>query len=51
MLGFGGITTPTAYVQLSAEGKRRWWKLLAEYNLLLQREFPVGARLDAAMDQ
>jgi len=50
MLGFGGITTPTAYVQLSAEGKRRWWKLLAEYNLLLQREFPVGARLDAAMD-
>ena len=46
MLGFGGITTPTAYVQLSAEGKRRWWKLLAEYNLLLQREFPVGARLE-----
>ena len=50
MLGFGGITTPTAYVQLSEEGKRRWWKLLAEYNLLLQREFPVGARLDAEMD-
>ena len=50
MLGFGGITTPTAYVQLSAKGKRRWWKLLAEYNLLLQREFPVGARLNAQMD-
>jgi O-glycosyl hydrolase len=50
MLGFGGITTPTAYVQLSAEGKRRWWKLLAEYNLLIQREFPVGARLNAEMD-
>jgi O-glycosyl hydrolase len=50
MLGFGGITTPTAYEQLSAEGKRRWWKLLAEYNLLLQREFPVGARLNAQMD-
>ena len=50
MLGFGGIATPTAYVQLSAEGKRRWWKLLGEYNLLLQREFPVGARLNAEMD-
>ncbi len=50
MLGFGGITTPTAYAQLSSEGKRRWWNLLAEYNLLLQREFPVAARLNAAMD-
>jgi O-glycosyl hydrolase len=50
MLGFGGITTPTAYVQMSAEGKRRWWKLLAEYNLLLQREFPVGARLNPEMN-
>ncbi|MGD1100627.1 MAG: glycoside hydrolase family 30 beta sandwich domain-containing protein [Terriglobia bacterium] len=50
MLGFGGITTPTAYGQLSDEGKRRWWKLLAEYNLLLQREYPLGARLNAEMD-
>jgi O-glycosyl hydrolase len=50
MLGFGGITTPTAYVQLSAEGKRRWWELLAEYNLLLQREFPIGVQLNAEMN-
>lgn len=50
MIGFGGITTPTAYVQLSREGKRRWWELLAEYNLLLQREFPMGKRLDAELD-
>ena len=50
IIGFGGIATPTAYVQLSAEGKRRWWELLSEYNLLLQREFPMGKRLDPEMD-
>jgi O-glycosyl hydrolase len=50
ILGFGGITTPTAYAQLSAEGKRRWWKILAEYNLLLHREYPIGARLNPPMD-
>ena len=50
MLGFGGITTPTAYAQLSAEGKRRWWQVLAEYNLLLHREYPIGARLNPQMD-
>jgi O-glycosyl hydrolase len=49
MLGFGGITIPTAYHQLSSEGKRRWWKTLAEYNLLLQREYPIGARLNREM--
>lgn len=45
MLGFGGIGTPTAYRQLSERGKRRWWELVAEYNLLIQREYPNGARL------
>jgi len=50
MLGFGGITTPTAYAQLSAEGKRRWWKIVKEYNLLLHREYPIGVRLNAEMD-
>ena len=50
MLGFGGITTPTAYAQLSPEGKRRWWRILAEYNLLLHREYPIGARLNSEMD-
>ncbi|MCX7005820.1 MAG: hypothetical protein NTY53_00945, partial [Kiritimatiellaeota bacterium] len=38
MSGFGGITTPTAYAELSAAGKRQWWQLVAEYNLLIQRE-------------
>ncbi len=50
MMGFGGITTPTAYAQLSPEGKRRWWQLVCEYNLLIQREYPIGRRLNPEMD-
>ncbi len=50
MVGFGGITTPTAYAQLSPQGKQRWWELLCEYNLLIQREYPIGNRLNEAMD-
>jgi O-glycosyl hydrolase len=50
MMGFGGIATPTAYAQLSAEGKRRWWTLVQEYNLLIQREYPIGQRLNRQMD-
>jgi len=45
MIGFGGIGTPTAYRELSEEGKRAWWELVAEYNLLVQREYPNGPRL------
>ncbi len=50
MIGFGGIAIPTAYAQLSPAGKRRWWELLAEYNLLLHREYPIGAKLNERMD-
>lgn len=50
MMGFGGIATPTAYAQLSTEGKREWWKLVREYNLLIQREYPIGQRLNRQMD-
>ena len=50
ILGFGGIATPTAYAQLSPEGKRKWWQILCEYNLLIQREYPIGTRLNKAMD-
>ena len=50
MIGFGGIAIPTAYALLSPEGKRRWWDLLLEYNLLIQREYPIGVRLNPAMD-
>ncbi len=50
MIGFGGIATPTAYAQLSPEGKRRWWELVSEYNLLIQREYPIGTRLNREMN-
>jgi hypothetical protein len=50
MMGFGGITTPMAYAQLSPGGKQRWWKLVCEYNLLIQREYPIGRRLNPEMD-
>jgi hypothetical protein len=49
MLGFGGTTTPPAYAELSQEGKRVWWRKLAEYNLLLHREYPTGALLNPEM--
>ncbi len=45
MLGWGGIGTATAYRELSAAGRRQWWQWLADYNLLLQREYPVGSEL------
>ncbi|UCG47666.1 MAG: hypothetical protein JSU94_19550 [Phycisphaerales bacterium] len=50
MTGFGGIATPTAYAQLSPEGKQRWWRLVREYNLLIQREYPIGTRLNPDAD-
>jgi hypothetical protein len=49
MLGFGGTTTPPAYAELSGEGQRLWWRKLAEYNLLLHREYPTGALLNPEM--
>lgn len=50
MLGWGGIGTPTAYRELSEDGRRQWWRWVADYNLLLQREFPVGSQLHPSMD-
>ncbi len=50
MLGWGGIGTPTAYRELSEEGRRQWWRWIADYNLLFQREYPIGAELNPAMD-
>ncbi len=49
MVGWGGTTTPPAFAELSPEGSRAWWRKLAEYNLLLQREYPTGARLNPEM--
>lgn len=50
MIGFGGIASSPAYAQLSPEGRRQWWDLVARYNLLIQREYPNGQRLSEAMD-
>jgi hypothetical protein len=49
MLGWGGTTTPPAFAELSPEGKQEWWRILAEYNLLLHREYPTGALLNPEM--
>lgn len=49
MLGWGGTTTPPAFAELSPQGKEEWWRVLAEYNLLLHREYPIGARLNREM--
>jgi AraC-like DNA-binding protein len=36
---------------LSTPGdKAEWWRLILEYNLLIQREYPVGVRLNRQMD-
>jgi len=45
ILGFGGILSPSAYWSLNKSGKEKWWALIKEYNLLLQREYPTSARL------
>jgi hypothetical protein len=45
MLGFGGSPSVPAYMELSAEGKRRYWEIMREYNLLLDREYPMGSEL------
>ncbi|MCC6124687.1 MAG: hypothetical protein IT426_06985 [Pirellulales bacterium] len=50
MIGFGGITSPAAFAQLSPAGKRRWWEMICEYNLLIQREYPIGTSLNRQAD-
>lgn len=50
MLGWGGIGTPTAYNELSKAGKAKWWEYINEYNLLVQREYPVGSLLHKNLD-
>ena len=49
MLGWGGTTTPPAFAELSPRGAGEWWRMLAEYNLLLHREYPTGALLNPEM--
>ncbi len=49
MMGFGGSPSIPAYAMLSAAGKQRFWEILSSYNLLIDREYPMGTRLNPAM--
>ncbi len=49
MMGFGGSPSIPAYAMLSAAGKERFWKILSSYNLLIDREYPMGTRLNPEM--
>jgi O-glycosyl hydrolase len=43
--GFGGSPSIPAYLRLSDAGKKRYWHILARYNLLIDREYPMGTSL------
>lgn len=45
MIGFGGSPSIPAYAELSEAGKNQYWELLRHYNLLLDREYPMGTQL------
>jgi O-glycosyl hydrolase len=45
MLGFGGSPSIPAYAELSDESKKHYWELLQRYNLLIDREYPMGSEL------
>jgi len=45
MIGFGGSPSIPAYAALSEAGKKQYWELLRRYNLLLDREYPMGTQL------
>ena len=45
MFGFGGSPSIPAYAQLSEPGKKQYWELLRHYNLLIDREYPMGTQL------
>lgn len=45
MIGFGGSPSIPAYAQLSEEGKRKYWELMRRFNLLIDREYPMGTEL------
>jgi O-glycosyl hydrolase len=43
--GFGGSPSIPAYLGLSDDGKKQYWQILKKYNLLIDREYPMGTRL------
>lgn len=49
VLGFGGSPSIPAYAMLSDAGKKKFWEILRSYNLLVDREYPMGTRLKQDM--
>lgn len=49
MLGFGGSPSIPAYASLTPAGKERYWQLIKRYNLLIDREYPMGTQLKPDM--
>jgi hypothetical protein len=45
IIGFGGSPSIPAYASLSDEGKQKYWEILRHYNLLVDREYPMGTQL------
>ncbi len=45
MLGFGGSPSVPTYRELSDRGKQMYWQMLKRYNLLVDREYPMGTQL------
>lgn len=45
MIGFGGSPSVPAYRELSDKGKQMYWQMLKRYNLLVDREYPMGTQL------
>lgn len=45
IMGFGGSPSIPAYAMLSEDGKKKFWEILRSYNLLIDREYPMGTRL------
>lgn len=43
--GFGGIVSFPTYFMMSRDSQERWFQLLKENNLLVQREYPTGVEL------
>jgi O-glycosyl hydrolase len=43
--GFGGSPSIPAYESLSQEGKKQYWQIISHYNLLIDREYPMGTNL------
>ena len=45
ILGFGGSPSIPTYAELSEAGKKQYWDILRRYNLLIDREYPMGSEL------